>query len=154
MDIIKTVSPVATIVFLVCALWPLNAAMLALAVKIRAGTNPLDYEDSREYWWRSILGSLGVAVIAWVLLAVMYFLIVLQELTAAAGVIQMSLLLLLIPAAIGFIFWALALEDFMHALSVFGIFVLLPGLLLGLIGAILHAMDRLPQLPTWLLSLH
>jgi hypothetical protein len=124
--------------------------VLAAAVKVRSGTAPLPYEDSREFWWRSTLGSFGVAVLAGVLLGIMYFLIVVQELTAAAGVVQLALLLMLIPAAAGLLFWALALEDFFQALAVFGIYVLLPGLVLTLVGVLLTWLNWMPGLPSWL----
>jgi hypothetical protein len=153
-DIVKTISPIATVVFLVCAAWPLNLPLLALAVKVRRGTAPLEYDGPREFWLRSALGSVGVAAVAWVMLGLMYFLIVLQELSPAAGLVQLTLLLLLVPTAAGLIFWAMALEDFFQGLAVFGAYVLVPGLPLFLIGAFLNWMNWLPALPSWLLSLN
>jgi hypothetical protein len=151
-DIFKTISPLATVVVLVCAAWPLTVPLLALAVKVRRGTAPLDYEDQKEYWLRCTLGSLGIGVAAWIILGLMYGLIVELEFSAAAGVIQLALLLLLIPAAAGFLFWALALEDFFQALSVFGIFVLVPGLPLALIGYLLGLGKVVAAAAPWLLS--
>jgi hypothetical protein len=154
-DIFKTISPLVTVVVLICAAWPLTLPLLALAVKVRRGTAPLEYEDAREFWLRCTLGSFLVAVAAWVVLALMAVLIVgldFSVASGAAGVVQLALLLVLIPTATGVIFWALALEDFFYALAVFGIFVLLPGLPLALVGWLTGLGVRLAQAAPWLLS--
>jgi hypothetical protein len=152
-DLFKTLSPLVAVVLLVCAAWPLNLPLLALAVKVRNGTAPLDYDGGpREYWLRAALGSFGVAVLAWILLGLMYGLIVEMEFRPAAGVIHLALLLLLIPAAAGFLFWALALEDFLQGLAVFGIYVLIPGLPLALIGWLFGLGARLAAQADWLLA--
>ncbi len=152
MDVFKTVSPFTTVVFLVCAAWPLNLPLLALAVRVRQGTGPSDYDDAGELWWRSALGSVGVAGIAWLLLGVMYGLIVGMDFHAAAGVVQLALLIGLGAAVAGYLFWALALDEFVHGLAVFGLFVLIPGLPLALLGWLFGLGKPLAAAFPWLLS--
>jgi hypothetical protein len=150
-DLFKTLSPVITVIVLVCLAWPLTLPLLALAVKVRQGTAKSEYEPG-EFWWRCALGSFGLAVIGLITTGILYGLISEMSFTDAAGVIDLTLLFLFIPAASGFLFWALALEDFFQALSVLGIFLLLPGLPLALLGWLFGWGKLLAAAVPWLLS--
>ena len=151
MDLFKTLSPIVAVVVLVCIAWPLNLPLLALAVKVRQGTAKSEYEPG-EYWWRCTLGSFGLAVLAAIVAGLLYGLIVEASFTEAAGVLHLTLLMLFLPAATGFLFWVLALEDFFQALSVLGIFLLLPGLPLVLLGWLFGWGKALAAACPWLLS--
>jgi len=152
-DLFKTVSPIVTVVVLVCLLWPLNLPLLALAVKVRSGAGKLDYEGPSEYWWRCTLGSFGVAVMSLIMAGLLYGLIEEMAFKEPAGIIHLALLMMFVPAAAGYLFWALALEDFIQALSVLTIYLLLPGLLLLLVGWLTGWGKILVPYAPWLLSI-
>jgi hypothetical protein len=135
-DFFSFVGWILVTVVAVTAAWPLNIFLLALAVKVRRGPQKLDYEVF-EFWWRCTFGALGLAVLTLILLGFCYGLIVEMEFgqqAQAKGIIQLVLLAIYAPLAVLYLFWMLALEDMLQALSVFLLYVGLPGLPLFLIG--------------------
>jgi hypothetical protein len=138
----------------VTAIWPLNIPLLALAVKVRLGTQKLDFEVA-EFWWRCTFGALGLFVFTVILLGLCYGLIVELEFgqqAQAKGIIQLVLLGMYTPLAVLYLFWMLALEDMLQALSVFLLYVGLPGLPLLLIGWLFGLWTWLAANAPWLLS--
>jgi hypothetical protein len=150
-DLFKAVSPFLTVLAIVAVIWPLNVPLLAAAIKVSQGTAKLDYEP-RELWLRSALGSFGLAVLGLLLLGFAYGLIEEAEFKDARGVIHLVLLLLYVPAGIAFLFWALALDDLVQAISIFALYFLLPGVPLFLLGWLFGLWKALAHGAPWLLS--
>jgi hypothetical protein len=137
------------IVFVVTLLWPLNLPLAALAYKVRQGSAPIDM-DGREFWVRCTLASLGMFGMGLVLLGLTYGLIEGAELPRE--MVEMVMLLVYVPAAAWFLFWVFALEDMLQALSLFLLYILLPGVPLLLIGWLTGAWRRLADAAPWLLA--
>jgi hypothetical protein len=153
-DFFSFVAWMLVTVVVVTALWPLNIPLLALAAKVRQGTQKLDYEVA-EFWWRCTFGALGLAVLTLILLGLCYGLIVEMEFgqqAQAKGIIQLVLLAIYLPLAVLYLFWMLALEDMVQALSVFLLYVGLPGLPLLLLGWLFGLWTWLAANAPWLLS--
>jgi hypothetical protein len=150
-DLFKAISPFFTVLVTVAVIWPLNVPLLAAAVKVSQGTAKLDY-GPRELWTRCTFGALGLALMALLLLGLAYGLIVEAEFKDAAGGIHLVLLLLYVAGGIGFLFWVLALEDFVQALSIFAIYFLLPGVPLFLVGWLFGLWKAIAASAPWLLS--
>ena len=148
MDLFVFASWCLVTVAIVTLSWPANLPLIALAYKVRHGSKPIDME-SREFWIRSTLASLGLAGMTLVMLGLAYVLVVQAELPS--GQIHLVLLLAYAPAAVGYIFWVYALEDMVQALGVFLLYVLLPGFPLLLIGRFAGWWDKLRQTGSWLL---
>ena len=68
------------------------------------------------------------------------------------GPVQITLLLIYLPAAIGYLFWIFGMDDVMNAVSVFALYILLPGLPILLIGRLAHLWEKIQQGAPWLLS--
>src|SRR5262245_1840358 len=85
--------------------------------------------DTTAYWTRSAFAALGLAVMAVILTGLDYLLIAGGGMPA--GVIHFALLLLYAPLAVWFLTVMFALEDLLAGLSVFMIWVFLPGLVIG-----------------------
>jgi hypothetical protein len=137
-----------TVVVLVTIAWPLNAFFLALAVKISKGRSKLDLSLS-ELMWRSLGGSLGLALASLVALGIAYGLVVGAE--VPAGMVHIGLLFLFVLVAIGFLVWILAVDDLGQTLSIFLLYVLLPGLPLLLLGRFFGLWASLRQSAPWML---
>jgi hypothetical protein len=149
-DVFGLVAWILVILVAVTVIWPLNVPLLALACKVRQGTQPLGYEP-REFWLRCTFGALGLAVLTLLLLGLTYGLIEEAELKPAAGVVHLVLLLIYVVAAIAYLFWMLALEDMLEALSVFLLYVFLPGVPLFLVGWLVGAGGWISDNAHWML---
>jgi hypothetical protein len=119
------------LIVLVTLFWPLTIPLAALAYKVRLGSQPIPLETS-SFWLRSTFASLGLAVLSGVALGLEVLLKGWFELPPV--LVHLTLLALYVPVAVWFLFWMYALEDLLEALSLFGIYVLLPGLPLVIIG--------------------
>jgi hypothetical protein len=151
-DFFTFVAWVVVTLVAVTAIWPLNIFLLALAVKVRLGTQKLDYAVA-EFWWRCTFGALGLAVLTLILLGLSYGLIVELEFgqqAQAKGIIQLVLLAIYIPLAVLYLFWMLALEDMLQALAVFLLYIGLPGLPLLVIGWLFGLWTWLAANAPWL----
>lgn len=107
----------------VALLWPLNAPMMGLAIKVLFGQQPIDMEDF-EYWGRATLASLAIVVATAAMLLLDYFLAVTIELPS--GLVHMVILPAYIAASAYMIFFVFNLEDYFQALGGFIIYVVLP----------------------------
>jgi hypothetical protein len=144
---------VGWVVAIVCAVtlaWPLNVPLMALAYKVRHGSQPLDVEGS-ELWTRSALASVGPAGLSLALLLLAYALV--RGAQLPSGPTLLVLLLLYLPAAVGFVTWCWGYDEFVDGLGVFLIYVLLPGLPLLLVGWLAGLARPLADRAPWLLSL-
>lgn len=124
-------------------LWPLNIPVMALAFKARLGQQKVPF-DPLEYWIRSAVASLGIALLGWVLVLVFYILV------AWAGIPEMFSLMIVaivyLPVAIAFLFWMMAFDEIIEAIGLFLIYLLLPGLLMVLISWIFDLAKRITQM--------
>jgi hypothetical protein len=149
-DLFALVAWILVVLVLVTLVWPLNVPLLAAACKVRQGTQPLGYEP-REFWVRCTFGALGLFGMTLLLLGLTYGLIEEAELKSVAGVVHLVLLLIYSVAAVGYLFWMLALEDMLQALAVFLLYVFLPGVPLFLVGWLLGLGERVRETAPWLL---
>ncbi len=147
MDLFGFVSWSLVTLLAVTLIFPPNVLLLALAYKVRQGRKPIDMEG-REFWIRCILGSLGLAGCSLVLVGLSY---ALTRVMQMHGAIQLILLIAYLPAAVGYLFWVLALEDMVQALSLFLLYILLPGLPLLLVGRFTGLWEAVRQSAPWLL---
>lgn len=117
-------------IFVITLAWPLNVPLIALAYKVRLGPNPVPL-DWTAYWLRSAFAALGLAALSLVLCGVGFLLVWLglPELFVAPLVFMAYL-----PAAAWYVFWMFALDELLEGLSVLGIYLLLPGVPLFLLG--------------------
>jgi hypothetical protein len=144
----------ASIVAAVCLIalaWPLNVPLMALAYKVRRGSEPLDLERS-EFWTRSALAALGPAGLSLALVGLAYVAVRLVELPA--GPTLLVLLLLYVPAAVAYVTWCWGYDEFVDGLGVFLLYVLLPGLPLLLVGWLAGLWRALAQAAPWLLPIN
>jgi hypothetical protein len=152
MDPFLVVSWCLVTISAVTVLWPLNTLMVALAYRIRRGSavvaEPED-EGGLSFWWRCTFAALGLAVLTGVLLGLMWFLI--KVAGFPTGVIHLTLLLVLLPAGVWVIYWMMALDDLLEAVTVYLLYVLLPGVPLLLLGRLTHFWDTVRQSAPWLL---
>ena len=148
MDIYGFASWCFTVMVLVTIAWPLNTLFLALAVKISKGRSRLDLAPS-ELFWRSLGASLGLALASLVAMGIAYWLVTSAE--VPAGMVHIGLLFLFVLAAIAFLVWILAIDDLGQTLSIFLLYVLLPGLPLLLAGRFLGLWSTLQQRAPWML---
>ena len=123
--------------------------LLALAIKVRRGTQPIGYEPT-ELWWRCAFGSLGLAVFAALACGLAYGLIVEVDLKQLQGPVQLTLLLVLFAVGIVYLFWMLGLEDMLEAAGIYVLYVFLPGLPLFALGWLVGLGDRVAPLVPWL----
>jgi hypothetical protein len=129
--------------------FPLNVPLMALAYRVRLGTQPLDVEGS-ELWTRAALASVGPAAMSLVLLALTYVLVRLAGLPQGATVLVLFLLYL--PAAVGYVTWCWGYDEFVDGLGLFLIYVFLPGLPLVLVGWLTGLWRTLATNAPWLLT--
>lgn len=107
----------------IALLWPLNAPMMGLAIKVLFGQREIDMEDF-EFWTRSTLAALVVAIATAAMLVVDYVLAVTAELPP--GLVHMVVLFAYLGGAVYLIYLFFNLEDFFQALGAFLIYVFLP----------------------------
>jgi hypothetical protein len=148
LDLFGFVSWVVVLILTVTLLWPINTLLLALAYKVRQGTQPISIEVN-ELWIRAVFASLALALTSVVMLGLLYGFT--QSAQMPAGVVQSVLLAAYLPAAVGLLFWILALEDLLQATSVFMLYILIPGLPLLLIGRLFRLWESLRESAPWLL---
>jgi hypothetical protein len=132
----------------VAVLWPVNTAFMALAFKVQHGPDPLPLEG-REFWTRATFAALGVAVLSLLLIGLAYLLVGVVELPG--GPVHLLLLLIYVPVAVAGVFWLFALDDVLQALSIFGIYMMLPGIVWLLLAWWFAWFDRVKALAPWLL---
>jgi hypothetical protein len=127
--------------------WPLNVPLAALAYRVRHGHGELPLETD-ALWWRSAGASLGLALMSALMLGLNFFLVARAFLPS--GPVQLVLFMAYLAAAPAFLFWIFALEDFLEALSLFLIYVLVPGLVLLIVDRLLHFWLPLQAAAAWL----
>ncbi|HKI35661.1 MAG TPA: hypothetical protein VKA46_27645 [Gemmataceae bacterium] len=149
MDLFPFIGWVVAVVCLVTLAFPLNVPLMALAYKVRHGSEPLEVEGS-ELWTRSALASAGPAGLSLVLLLLAYALV--QGAELPRGITLVVLLLAYLPAAVAYVTWCWGYDEFVDGLSVFLIYVLLPGLPLLLIGWLAGLSKTLAEKAPWLLT--
>jgi hypothetical protein len=137
-----------TVMVLVTVAWPVNMLFLALAVKISKGRSRLDMSLG-ELFWRSLGGSLGLAFGSLVAMGIAYWLV--GSAQVPPGMVHIGLLFLFVLAAIAFLVWILAIDDLGQTLSIFLLYLLLPGLPLLLAGRFLGLWSTLRQSAPWML---
>jgi len=148
-DLFPFIGWVVAVVCLVTLAFPLNVPLMALAYKVRHGSEPLEVEGS-ELWTRSALASAGPAGLSLVLLLLAYALV--QGAELPRGITLVVLLLAYLPAAVAYVTWCWGYDEFVDGLSVFLIYVLLPGLPLLLIGWLAGLSKTLAEKAPWLLT--
>lgn len=149
MDLFAFIGWVVAVVCLVTLAWPLNVPLMALAYKVRRGTQPLDVEGA-ELWTRSALASGGPAGMSLALLLLAYLLV--QGAGLPQGPTVLVLLMAYLPAAVAYVTWCWGYDELVDGLSVFLIYVLLPGLPLLLVGWLTGLWRTLAANAPWLLT--
>jgi hypothetical protein len=137
-----------TVMVLVTIAWPVNALFLALAVKISKGRSPMELSFG-ELSWRSLGASFGLALASIVAMGIAYGLVMTAE--VPAGMVHIGLLFFFVLVAIGFLVWILAIDDLGQTMSIFLLYILLPGLPLLLAGRFLGLWSTLRQSAPWML---
>jgi hypothetical protein len=107
----------------IAVLWPLNVPLAGLAFKIRNGARPIDME-SFELWTRSTFASLGLAVLAIVMVGLDWYLAF--EMDFPPGPVHAMVFMAFLPAAAWYFFVMFALEDLGQGLSVVMLYLYLP----------------------------
>jgi hypothetical protein len=148
-DLYRFFSWCLVLISVVTLLWPANILLMALAYKVRQGNRPIEMEPS-EFWWRCTLAALGLAAFSLVLLGLDYGLV--SRAGVPMGPVQLTLFLLYVPAALGFLYWMLALDDLLQGSGVFSLYVLLPLLPILLIGRFGQWWEKLQEAAPWLLA--
>ena len=148
MDLFGFVSWIVVLILAVTLCWPINIPLMALAYRVRKGRQQLSIE-AKELWTRCIFAALALAVLSAVMLGLLYTLI--KTVGLPAGPVQFTLLIAYLPAAIGLLFWILALEDLLQASNVLLLYVLIPGLPVLLAGRMAHIWESLRESMPWLL---
>ena len=149
MDILAFLAWALVTIYGVTLLWPVNAGLMALAYKVQNGPAPVAYEGN-EFWVRSTFAALALAVLSLVMLGLAYLLV--GSAGLPAGPVHLILLLLYLPAAVALVFWLFALDDVLQALSIFAIYVLLPGAVLLLLAWLFKWFDKVREHAPWLLA--
>jgi hypothetical protein len=141
-----------TIIAVVTVIWPLNIPLAALAYKVRLGYRPLTMER-RAFWWRCTFATLSLAGMTLVLLGPYSLLYALVEgAEFKPNQVQLVLLMAYVPAAVWVMFIMFAYEDMLEALSLFLLYILLPGLPLLLFGNLTGFWDWLATQTPWLMK--
>ena len=112
MDLYGFVSWSLVIVAAVTLIWPVNIPLVALAYRVHLGRQP-SLMETRELWLRSTLGALGLCGLSLVMIGLIYVGVEIAQVTA--GPVQLTLFVAYLAAAVGFLFWVLALEDMVKA---------------------------------------
>jgi hypothetical protein len=127
--------------------WPVNVPIMALAYKIRRGSESLDLEPY-EFWVRSTLAAAGLAGLTLALLILSFLLI--EGAHLPAGPILLVLILAYLPAAVPYLCWTFAQDELVDGLGLFVLYVLIPGLPLFLIGWLMGLWSALARLAPWM----
>jgi hypothetical protein len=107
----------------VACLWPLNAPLLALAFKIQQGPKPIDMENS-EYWFRSFVGSLALAVTTAAFVFIDYLIADGAELPA--GPTHLVVVAAYVPVAVWIVAYFFAMDDLLQGFSLLVIYLFMP----------------------------
>jgi hypothetical protein len=102
-------------------LWPINVPVAALAYKARHGPTPVPLE-TRDFWIRSTLAALGLALGSLVLVGLDRLLVAGEF---PAGIVHLVLFIGYAALAVWFVFWVFALEDLLQGLGVFALYITL-----------------------------
>ncbi len=108
---------------------PITIPLAALAYRIQLGTREMEFETD-ALWWRSAGMSVGFAVISFVVMYVDYLL---TETGFPVGMIHVGLVMLYLPACVWYAFWMFAFDELYEGLSLFVIYLLIPGLLVAIL---------------------
>jgi hypothetical protein len=128
----------------IACLWPLNAPLLALAFKIQQGSKPLDME-SDEYWTRSFVAS---AVLGGVTAAFIFVDYILADSAGfPAGMVHLVVYVCYVPTATWILTLFFALDDLLHGLSIFVLYLYLPTFVLFVLNWLLGLIN--PSLRFW-----
>jgi hypothetical protein len=146
-DLFTFVGWVVTVVALVTLAWPLNVPVMALAYRVRRGSEPVDFEPV-EFWLRSLLAALGPAGMSLVLVVLAWALVVGAELPG--GPTLLILFVAYLPAAVAYVTWTFGLDEMLDGLGVFLLYVLLPVLPLLLVGWLTGLWRALASSAPWL----
>jgi hypothetical protein len=114
--------------------FPVNVPLAALAYKVRLGPDPVPL-DPGPFWLRSALAAFLLAALGLATTGADYLLV---RADVPAGVVHMALLLAVVPAGVWLLASAFELEDLLQGLSVFVIYVFLPGLPLLMLAVLFH----------------
>jgi len=148
-DLFTFVSWCLLTVIAVTAIGPLNIPIVGLAHKVQQGNQPPSFEES-SFWWRSTIVSTGL----WAMTIVMVFVLYLMyaaELGLPTGPVEIVFLMLYLAAAVWLVHWAFATDDWLAALGVFVLLVLLAGLPLLFLGWLTGFWRYLAANASWLL---
>jgi hypothetical protein len=148
-DLFAFIGWAVVVLCLVTLAWPLNVPLMALAYKVRRGSEPLDIEGT-ELWTRSALASVGPAGMSLILLLLTYVLV--QVAGLPPGPTVLVLFLLYLPAAVGYVTWCWGYDEFVDGLGLFLIYVLMPGLPLLLVGWLIGLWRTVAANAPWLLT--
>jgi hypothetical protein len=152
-DLFSFANWVLVLILTITLLWPINIGLLILAFRVQLGTGKLPYDEPRELRWRAALGATGLVGLSLVFVGLAYVINVGAELTGSMrGAVYLTLLLLYVPAAVGFLFWCFAFEDLGPAVAVFLLYVGLPAFPLLLVGWLFRFWEYLRSSAPWLLS--
>src|ERR1051326_1629571 len=131
-------------------IWPLNVPIAAGAYRVYHQGKPPPFEP-QEFWVRSTLTALGLALLTVVFLFVLYLLVDVWELKDVQGPIEVALFLLYLPAGIAFVFWMYAMDDMMESTGVFFLYVSMSGLPFLFIYWVAHLSAKISNWVPWLL---
>jgi hypothetical protein len=120
-------------------LWPLNIPLMAAAYRVRLGQHPLPFEGT-EFWVRSLFASLGMAVLGWVV--VLLHLLLVRGIEVPPMMSLTIVLIIYVPIALPFLHWIMAFDEFVEAISLFLLYLLLPGVPFLLLGWIFRLAER------------
>jgi hypothetical protein len=127
MDLTTIVSYVSICMIIVAVVWPLNIPIMAMAYKIRHGYPPIPME-MKELWLRSVLGSLGIAVLGVLMAGFNY--VGIGSLHIPELPVQLGLIIVFLAAGTWYLFWAFAFDDALESLGLLLIYIFLPTFLL------------------------
>jgi hypothetical protein len=121
-------------------LWLANIPLVVLAFKIHHGYKPVPMSWG-EYLGRSALAALGLVCLIVAVVGLNSFLVSVAELPQN---VLLLLLLAYVPASLGVLFWAFALDDLLETLDLFLVYHFLPGLVLYALAWFLRGQGWLP----------
>jgi hypothetical protein len=128
----------------IACLWPINVPWIALAFKVQQGSRPIDMEND-EYWWRSIWASLVLALITAGFVFVDYLLA--DGAQFPPGPIHLIVYVAYVPVAVWILTLFFAMDDLLHGLSLFMIYLYLPTFVLFALNTALGWLN--PRLRFW-----
>jgi hypothetical protein len=143
----QLVSWALAVIVTVTLYWPFTIPLLALAYKVRHGTDPLPHEPG-PFWLRSTFAALGLALMSLVLLILNAYLV--ESFPESAGPIHLVLLMVLVSAGALYLFWMYAFEDFFQALSLLVVYLIMTGIPLLLIDRSVRLGHPVTRALTWL----